>query len=37
MKIMIEFYRTRDKDDAHAIIGRVMDDAIDHEDAIKVA
>lgn len=37
MKIMIEFYRTRDKDDAHAIVGRVMDDAIDREDAIEVA
>lgn len=37
MKIMIEFYRTRDKDDAHATVGRAMSDAIDREDAIEVA
>jgi hypothetical protein len=37
MKIMIEFYRTRDKDDAHAIVGRVTDEAVDREDAINIA
>jgi hypothetical protein len=37
MKIMIEFYRTRAKDDAHATIGRAMSDAIDRKDAIEVA
>jgi hypothetical protein len=37
MKIMIEFYRTRAQDDAHATVGRAMSDAIDRKDAIKVA
>ena len=37
MKILIEFYRTRDKDDAHAIVGRVTDEAVDREDAINIA
>ena len=37
MKIMIEFYRTRAKDDAHATVGRAMSDAIDRKDAIEVA
>lgn len=34
MKIAIEFYRTRDKDDAHAVVGRQADEAADVEAAI---
>ncbi|WP_378941598.1 hypothetical protein [Mesorhizobium sp. ANAO-SY3R2] len=37
MKIVIEFYRTRGKDDAHAVVGREADEAADVEEAIKVA
>ena len=29
MKIVIEFYRTRQEDDAHAIVGRETDEATD--------
>lgn len=37
MKIVIEFYRIRDADDAHAIVGRESAEAADLEDAIQVA
>ena len=37
MKIVIEFYRTRDADDAHAVVGRVADEAADLDDAIEIA
>ena len=37
MKIVIEFYRTRDADDAHAIVGRETAEAADLDDAIEVA
>jgi hypothetical protein len=37
MKIVIEFYRTRNADDAHAIVGRETNEAVDTEDAIEVA
>ena len=37
MKIVIEFYRTRDADDAHAVVGRESDEAADLDDAIEIA
>ena len=37
MKIVIEFYRTRDVDDAHAVIGRESAEAADVESAISIA
>ena len=37
MKIVIEFYRTRDADDAHAIVGRETAEAADLDDAIGIA
>jgi hypothetical protein len=37
MKIRIEFYRTRDGDDAHAVMGTETADAEDREDAIRIA
>ena len=37
MKIVIEFYRTRDADDAHAVVGRETEEAVDLDDAIEVA
>jgi hypothetical protein len=37
MKINIEFYRTRDRDDAHAVLGRVTREADNLDDAIEVA
>jgi hypothetical protein len=37
MKIVIEFYRTRDADDAHAIVGRETAEAADVESAIELA
>lgn len=37
MRIVIEFYRTRDADDAHAVVGRESAEAADAEDAIAVA
>lgn len=37
MKIAIEFYRTRGKDDAHAVVGREADEAADIEGAIELA
>jgi hypothetical protein len=35
--IVIEFYRTRGRDDAHAVIGRETAEVADLEDAMKVA
>lgn len=37
MKIVIEFYRTRAADDAHAVVGRETREAVDLDDAIVVA
>jgi len=37
MKVFIEFYRVRESDDAHAILGRVTCDAIDSDAAIGMA
>lgn len=36
MRIVIEFYRTREKDDAHAVIGRETAEAADLDDAIDI-
>lgn len=37
MKIVIEFYRTRDADDAHAVVGRESAEATDVDSAIELA
>ena len=37
MKIVIEFYRTRAADDAHAVIGRETAQAAGLDDAIEIA
>jgi hypothetical protein len=37
MKIVIEFYRTRNADDAHAVVGRETKEAMNTYDAIEVA
>lgn len=37
MKILIEFYRTRSKDEAHAVVGRETEVASDAECAIELA
>jgi hypothetical protein len=37
MRIVIEFYRTRGADDAHAVVGRETAEAIDLESAIGIA
>jgi len=37
MRIVIEFYRTRDTDDAHAVVGRETVEAADLDDAMEVA
>jgi len=37
MKIVIEFYRIREADDAHAVVGQVTVDAADIDDAIGIA
>jgi hypothetical protein len=37
MKIVIEFYRIRAADDAHAIVGRETAEAADLDDAIEIA
>lgn len=37
MKIVIEFYRTRKADDAHAVVGRETGEAANAGDAIEVA
>lgn len=37
MKVVIEFYRTRPEDSAHATVGSEMAEAADLEDAIQKA
>ncbi|WP_027051472.1 hypothetical protein [Mesorhizobium erdmanii] len=37
MKILIEFYCTRETDDAHAVLGRETAEAADLDDAIEIA
>lgn len=37
MKIVIEFYRTRETDEAHAVVGRETAEVGDLDDAIEVA
>ncbi|MER8957363.1 hypothetical protein [Mesorhizobium sp. M0701] len=37
MKIVIEFYRTRNSDDAHAVVGRETAQAANLDHAIEVA
>ncbi|MEA1671925.1 hypothetical protein [Nitrospirillum sp. BR 11163] len=37
MKAVIEFYRTRPQDDAHAVVGREIVDVVDFQDAVKLA
>lgn len=37
MKIVIEFYRTRDADGAHAVVGREAAEAIDLDNAVEIA
>jgi len=37
MKVSIEFYRTRDCDEAHAVLGRVACEAADLDDAVAFA
>jgi hypothetical protein len=37
MKVVIEFYRTRLADDAHAVVGRETVDAADLDAAIEIA
>jgi len=34
MKVVIEFYRTRETDDAHAVVGREAVEAVDLANAI---
>jgi hypothetical protein len=37
MKVVIEFFRTRNVDDAHAVVGRETEEAADLHDAIEIA
>lgn len=37
MKIVIEFYRTREQDDAHAVVARETKEAVDLDAAIELA
>lgn len=37
MRIVIEFYRIREADDAHAVVGRETAEAADLDDAIEIA
>ena len=37
MKVVIEFYRTRDLDDAHAVVARETTETADLDDAIEIA
>lgn len=37
MKIVIEFYRTRAADDAHAVVGREAAQADDIDEAVEIA
>jgi len=34
--VVIEYYRTRARDDAHAVVGREKREAVDLDDAIKI-
>ena len=36
MKVVIQFYRTRNSDDAHAVVGREVREARDVADAIEI-
>jgi hypothetical protein len=36
MKVVIEFYRTRETDDAHAVVGREVIEAVDLANAIEL-
>jgi hypothetical protein len=36
VKVVIEYFRTRARDDAHAVVGREKREAIDLDDAIKI-
>ncbi len=37
MRVVIEFYRTRPQDEAHAMVGRETAEVADRDEAIKVA
>ena len=37
MRVRIDFYRTRDLDDAHAVLGRVTTTADDLDHAVRIA
>lgn len=37
MKVVIEFYRIREADHAHAIVGREIAEAADLDDAVGIA
>ena len=37
MQVVIEFYRTREADNAHAVIGREIADAADLADAVEIS
>jgi hypothetical protein len=37
MKVVLEFYRTREADDAHAVVGRETADVADIADAMRLA
>ena len=37
MKVVLKFYRTREADDAHAVVGHETADAADIADAIRLA
>ncbi len=37
MRIVIEFYRIRETDDAHALVGRATAEAADLDNAIEIA
>ena len=37
MKMVVEFYRTRERDDAHAVVGRETYEALDLDAAIHMA
>jgi hypothetical protein len=37
MKFVVEFYRIRDADDAHAVVGREDVEAVDLEEAMRIA
>lgn len=37
MKIVTEFYRTREADDAHAVVGQEIREAVDLDGTIEIA